>query len=500
MIRRNTQRGFWQKLALYGMPVVLWAAIVSSSYSWNLEGLKANSRDLALERARMVFTMVQTTRAWNAGLGGVYAPVTERSPSNPYLNVYEKDISTPGGQHLTMINPAYMTRQIAEILSAGDLNINITSLRPINPGNAPSQWERDALHRFENGVPEVIDVVHDDKGSAYSYMSPLEVKEACLPCHRGQGYKLGEVRGGIRVSFPTTSFTAAEEMAAEKLLNVHLLVFAMLTTLSTTAIAWTRRLVDNLQSERDRRDGIIAEKTQELRKEIKVKNKLFSIISHDLKSPFTALLGMTTLMTTMEDRLDKEELVEYAKDVHDAGEHMFELVQNLLDWSRLQMDGAKLEPSQTSMLDLIEHSIKVLLPAAKTKKINIDIRGPNLLVYADHDMLQSIIRNLVGNAIKFTPKGGQIVVDIDVTEDNTSAVIAVSDSGCGVDKATIDDLFSIDKKTTTPGTHGELGTGLGLPLTKEMVERNGGKIWVNGPQEEGATFSFTVPLAESSVS
>ena len=289
-------------------------------------------------------------------------------------------------------------------------------------------------------------------------------------------------------------------MAAEKLLNVHLLVFAMLTTLSTTAIAWTRRLVDNLQSERDRRDGIIAEKTQELRKEIKVKNKLFSIISHDLKSPFTALLGMTTLMTTMEDRLDKEELVEYAKDVHDAGEHMFELVQNLLDWSRLQMDGAKLEPSQTSMLDLIEHSIKVLLPAAKTKKINIDIRGPNLLVYADHDMLQSIIRNLVGNAIKFTPKGGQIVVDIDVTEDNTSAVIAVSDSGCGVDKATIDDLFSIDKKTTTPGTHGELGTGLGLPLTKEMVERNGGKIWVNGPQEEGATFSFTVPLAESSVS
>ncbi|MEG3617190.1 ATP-binding protein [Magnetovibrio sp. PR-2] len=477
------------------MPVLLWAAIVSSSYSWNLEGLRSNSQELARERARMVFTMVETTRLWNTNLGGVYAPVTQSSPSNPYLRVFEKDIVTPGGQHLTMINPTYMTRQIAEILNKGDLNINITSLRPLNPNNTPSDWERKALESFEDGAREQMEVMPNGHGPAFFYMAPLDVKEACLPCHRGQGYKVGEIRGGIRVSFPTASFDEAEALSANKLLNVHLLVFAMLSILSTTAIAWTRRLLDNLHTERDHRDAIIAETTGALRNEIRVKNRLFSIISHDLKSPFTALLGMTKIMSSMDDRLDKKQITDYAKDVHDAGGHMYELVQNLLDWSRLQMDGAKFEPCNTLMLDLIQDSLKVIKPAAKTKKVVLDIHGPNLLVYADQNMMQSVIRNLVGNAIKFTKAGGRITVDIEITDDTRFAQVTVSDSGIGIPKALLENLFSLDQKTTTRGTEGELGTGLGLPLTKEMVERNGGQIWVISSPGDGTTFYFTVPLA-----
>ena len=491
----GSKSGFWTNVSVLGTPIILWAAIVSSSYSWNLEGLRSNTHDLALERGRMVHSVVKAARMWNASHGVVYAPETPQSPSNPYLHVPEQDIVTPGGTKLTVINPSYMVRQISDILNTGNVKISIASLRPINPVNTPTDWEREVLHRFEQGERELVEQIETEDGPVYAYMAPLIVKPPCLNCHTESGYAVGDIRGGIRVSFPTSTFGAAEETAAFKLLNVHLIVFALLSILSTTAIAWTRRLISNLQKERDQRDAIIEEKTQALRNEIAVKNRLFSIISHDLKSPFTALLGMTKVMSSMDGLLDKSKMAEYAQDVHDAGGHIFELVQNLLDWSQLQMEGMKFEPNDYLAIDLISDSIKVLEPAAKNKHQDLITTGPNFLIYVDQRMFQSVIRNLVGNAIKFTPDKGQITIETDITVDNNFAQITVSDTGAGILPSLIDDIFAVDKKTTTLGTHGEVGTGLGLPLTKELVERNGGTIWVETTQQQGTHFTFTVPLA-----
>ena len=492
----GSKSGFWTNVSVLGMPIILWAAIVSSSYSWNLEGLKSNTHDLALERGRMVHSVVKAARMWNASHGVVYAPETDRSPSNPYLHVPEQDIVTPGGTKLTVINPSYMVRQISDILNTGNVKISIASLRPINPVNTPTDWEREVLHRFERGERELVEQIETEDGPVYAYMAPLVVKPPCINCHTESGYDVGDIRGGIRVSFPTSTFGAAEETAAFKLLNVHLIVFALLSILSTTAIAWTRRLISNLQDERDQRDAIIDEKTHALRNEIAVKNRLFSIISHDLKSPFTALLGMTKIMSSMGDRFEKPKLIDYAHDVHSAGEHIFELVHTLLDWSRLQMDGSKFEPRDSSAYDLIQTSINVLKPAAANKHQELTITGSDINIHVDHDMFQSVIRNLLGNAIKFTPEAGQINIHIEPSSENDFAAITVSDTGTGISPGLIDDIFAIDKKTTTQGTQGEVGTGLGLPLTKELVERNGGTIWVETSKRHGTQFSFTVPLAE----
>lgn len=364
-VPRNKSRQSTGALLIYTLPVLLWAILVAWSYHWNLGGLQQNSHNLALEKGRMVFSVIEATRMWNASHGGVYAPKTDVSPSNPYLVVEEKDIQTPSGRDLTMINPAYMTRQLAGIMAEGDINIHLTSLTPINPGNIPTPWERKSLVSFEDGETEALEILSTIQGQHYNYMAPLFVKPPCMECHAVQGYKVGDIRGGIRVSFPVTALSLAEHEAVRKLLDVHLIVFVILTLMSTAGIAWARYLIDNLRAERNSRDDIIEEKTHALKHEICVKNRLFSIISHDLKSPFNSLLGMTQMMSTMGDNLNKKKMAEYASDVHETSEHVFELVQNLLEWARLQLDGTTIAPSKISLSTLVDRSVEILDPIAK---------------------------------------------------------------------------------------------------------------------------------------
>ncbi len=486
----------WTAIAVYAVPIVIWAALVLWSYTWNIDGLKANSHNLALEKGRMVFSVIEATRMWNASHGGLYAPTTDVSPSNPYLAVKEKDIISPSGQPLTLINPAYMTRQLAAIMAMGDINIHLTSLKPINPGNAPTEWERQSLLSFENGVKETLDTLSSSKGQSYAYMAPLLVKKPCMKCHAVQGYEVGDIRGGIRVSFPVTALNTAEHAAIEKLKNVHLIVFILMTVLSSSAIAWARYLIINLRQERNSRDDIITERTQALQYEVGVKNRLFSIISHDLKSPFNSLLGMTHMMSDMGDHFNKTKMAEYAKDVHETGEHIFELVQNLLEWARLQMDGATIVPEPVSLTELVQNGIDVLLPLAKDKNIRIENQACICQVIADKEMITAVVRNLLANAIKFTPSGGVITVHTQSLDQKAIAQVTIEDTGIGIPEHIIEKIFSIDQKTTTLGTDGEAGTGLGLPLCKDMLERNGGEIWVESAVGVGSKFHFTLPLAD----
>ena len=494
-IPRNKTRQSTGALLIYSLPVLLWAILVTWSYHWNLGGLQQNSHNLALEKGRMVFSVIEATRMWNASHGGVYAPKTDISPSNPYLVVEEKDFKTPSGRDLTMINPAYMTRQLAGIMAEGDINIHLTSLTPINPGNIPTPWERKSLTSFEDGETEALEILSTIQGQHYNYMAPLFVKPPCMECHAVQGYKVGDIRGGIRVSFPVTALSMAEDEAVRKLFDVHLIIFVILTLMSTAGIAWARYLIDNLRAERNNRDDIIEEKTHALKHEISVKNRLFSIVAHDLKSPFNSLLGMTQMMSTMGDNLNKKKMAEYASDVHETGEHVFELVQNLLEWARLQLDGTTIAPSKISLSTLVERSVEILDPIAKDKNIQISSSACECLVYADPQMIQTVIRNLLANAIKFTPSGGRITLSSAPDETQKMAHFVIEDTGVGIPEHLFDELFSIDQKITTLGTDGEAGTGLGLPLTKEMVERNGGEIWVESQVGKGSKFHVTLPLA-----
>lgn len=195
----HSHRGFWLLAAA-------WTLAAFGAFAWNVSEHNRHTIAEMTGRAQTLFKQDLVYRRWNAGHGGVYVPVTKQTPPNPYLaHIPERDIATPSGKRLTLMNPAYMTRQVHELMQKqeGGVRGHITSLKPIRPENAADAWEAAALRRFENGLPEVSSLETMDDGKQYlRFMRPMRVEKACLKCHASQGYKLGDIRGGISVSIP----------------------------------------------------------------------------------------------------------------------------------------------------------------------------------------------------------------------------------------------------------------------------------------------------------
>ncbi|MCK7575837.1 MAG: diguanylate cyclase [Chromatiales bacterium] len=182
----------------------LWLSIVAASLGWNLHQAERHRQELALESARSFFELLVLTRRWNARHQGVYVPVTPETPPNPYLKEARREIRVDDALTLTKVNPAYMTRALAELAAErSGVQFHITSLKPIRPENLARPWEAEALRAFEQGVKEWTEVYAHGEHEGYRYMAPLITEKPCLKCHAEQGYELGSVRGGISVSLPT---------------------------------------------------------------------------------------------------------------------------------------------------------------------------------------------------------------------------------------------------------------------------------------------------------
>jgi diguanylate cyclase (GGDEF)-like protein len=183
---------------------IIWTAVLFLVYGQLVRMDEEDTRRVALAQARALFQQVVDARSWNAAHGGVYVEVDEATQPNPYLDVPGRDLVTTDGRKLTLVNPAYMTRKIAEIgRQRRGVVIHITSLKPLNPGNKPLPWEEGALRTFEGGtdyLAEFFDKAGDER--SFRYMEPLLVEESCLTCHARQGYEPGDIRGGISVTFP----------------------------------------------------------------------------------------------------------------------------------------------------------------------------------------------------------------------------------------------------------------------------------------------------------
>lgn len=184
------------------MVALLWVAIISGLTWWNIVQLKGANLRTNLATARALFDLVVTTREWNSQLGGVYVPVSEEIQPDPYLNVPDRDILSTDGVQLTKIDHAYMTRLIAEMAKENNnVTYHLTSMNPIRPENAPDGWEKLAFSSFDNGNTERF--VWDEQSQMIRYMAPLYVEESCLACHENQGLQVGDMYGGISVSFPS---------------------------------------------------------------------------------------------------------------------------------------------------------------------------------------------------------------------------------------------------------------------------------------------------------
>jgi len=223
------------------------------------------------------------------------------------------------------------------------------------------------------------------------------------------------------------------------------------------------------------------------------KDKFFSIIAHDLKGPLSAFLDATQILTKEIQNMSLEEIKDITINMKDSASNIYGLLENLLEWSRLKRGMMNFNPEIINVKRITTECLKVLKESASKKEIKITSYLPdNIEIYADSHMLETVVRNLVSNAIKFTPKSGEISLTATATEGNTIE-IKVSDNGIGMPGALIYKLFLLNEKTNRLGTEGELSSGLGLLLCKEFIDKHGGKIWVESEEGKGSTFSFTIP-------
>ena len=188
---------------------ILWITTLSLSLSWNIVQHENTNNNEHLQTAKSFFEQIVITRSWNAKHGGLYLKVADNIKPNPYLEVDDRDIVTTDGIELTKVNPAFMTRLISSLAEEkGQIKFHITSLKPINPGNKPFIWEQAALERFENeGLKEFYQYEQSADKHVFQYIAPLMTESGCLQCHAKQGYKEGDIRGGISVSFPIRPYS-----------------------------------------------------------------------------------------------------------------------------------------------------------------------------------------------------------------------------------------------------------------------------------------------------
>jgi len=240
----------------------------------------------------------------------------------------------------------------------------------------------------------------------------------------------------------------------------------------------------------------ISKQTQELKELNAAKNKFFSIIAHDLRSPFTSIVGFSYLLEERIDELDKDTIKQYTSIIQNSSKQAVDLLSNLSEWSRTQTDKVSFNPQQLELKNIFENVIAFLSDNAKQKSIVVLYELDEVQnIYADPDMLSIILRNLVSNAIKFTHPGGRITITASLLQKGVR--IAVSDNGVGIKEENLGKLFRIDENLSTKGTQEEEGTGLGLILCKEFVEKHLGTIGVESTPGEGSTFYFTIPKMKS---
>ncbi len=237
---------------------------------------------------------------------------------------------------------------------------------------------------------------------------------------------------------------------------------------------------------------VIEQKNKELEEVNATKDKFFSLIAHDLKNPFTTILGFTNLLISNLDTYDETKIKHFLSLIENSTKNTHKLLENLLQWSRSQTGNIKFEPQTISLKHILQEVVMIVEPQANKKEISIKSEAPEELQFeGDLNMINTIVRNLLSNALKFTNRNGSIYLK--ANKENESVVISIEDTGVGMSQQKCETLFEIHKKTSTLGTENEKGTGLGLILCKEFVEKHKGTIKVESTLNIGSKFTVTLP-------
>jgi len=284
------------------------------------------------------------------------------------------------------------------------------------------------------------------------------------------------------------NFHKRNEVSLEKVMRYVGIGLIPLLFIIAILIIWTKTLRRSVAKQ----TKILQEKTATLEELNATKDKLFSVIAHDLKSPFNSILGLSELMLNNNSNYDEAESKDLVRCIHSSAKNTLTLTDNLLSWAKSQTGQMKYEPQYMRLTEIVGEVIGIVNTPAKLKNISVDYnQTPDIEVLADRNMLKSVLYNLISNAIKFTHADGTVSIFGEKGENQVK--IVVSDNGIGMDQKTRSKLFHIASGSTR-GTDDEEGSGLGLLLCKEFVEKHGGNIWVESEQGKGSDFTFTIPF------
>ena len=269
--------------------------------------------------------------------------------------------------------------------------------------------------------------------------------------------------------------------------GVLLLLIALIIIYS---VYRSKQLQQRLTEELKVKHEILEKRKAELLLHNDTKTKLFSIIGHDLRGPIGALKDLLKMFK--EGEITREEFQSYLPKLRSDVDHIFFTLNNLLSWGHSQLNGSVTSPEAVSLGELVDQNIHLLTEIAENKSIRIVSEiAPNTVIWSDPNQIDIVIRNLISNALKFTPQNGMVTIQAEENEDHWR--VSIRDTGVGMDRLTLQKIFEGENTHSTYGTANEKGTGLGLSLCKEMVEKNAGKIWVDSMLRKGSTFYFTLP-------
>jgi len=254
----------------------------------------------------------------------------------------------------------------------------------------------------------------------------------------------------------------------------------------------TTRILEDKNKELEKANKKLQESEKHLKKLNSTKDKFFSIIGHDLRNPLNALLGFSELMSGNSREYSSEEIQKYSKIINEAAKNIHQLIENLLEWSQSQSGNIEFNPYDVNLSPIIREIVEIFEIQAEKKVITIETEIPeDIIVFADRNLLSTILRNLVNNAVKFTPKKGKVIISSVQTDEGPE--ISIKDTGVGMTKKQMETLFSLVHGPSTPGTEEEKGTGLGLILCKEFVDKHGGRIRAESEHGKGSIFTFLLP-------
>ncbi|VAW60611.1 hypothetical protein MNBD_GAMMA08-1259, partial [hydrothermal vent metagenome] len=356
------------------------------------------------------------------------------------------------------------------------------------PINAPDEWEKKALYKFADGTQEISEVVNINGEPYFRLMRPMFMKQSCLKCHGHLGFKVGDLRGGVGVAIPLERYIKNVSHEIKLALFNHGIVWV----LGVLSVFFVSRYYQKHTAAQNK-NLLLQQDIKQAEYANVAKSEFLSSMSHELRTPLNAILGFGQMLELDADKLNETQR-NNVQEIIEAGHHLLWLIDEVLDLSKIESGKMEVEIEKISLDDLLLQSIALIINQAKARQIKIidQITGNNLFVLGDFTRLKQVMVNILSNAVKYNHENGTITLHYKQLSD-TSLCIGITDTGAGLSKKQIAEIF--EPFVRFEASRNIEGTGIGLTITKRLIELMGGGLTVDGELDKGCTFWVELKLA-----